>query len=83
MNSWGRITLWPRLEIGKSSVRPWIKPRTMAWKMDITPIRINQSVAKKYLHWQVYKRIKDSVVRNHMFTNYFIILVKSDDAAVA
>src|SRR6476660_5435469 len=30
------ITAWPRLEIGKSSVTPWIKPKTMAWKYVIT-----------------------------------------------
>src|SRR5690242_1019951 len=26
------ITAWPRLEIGNSSVTPWIRPKMMAWK---------------------------------------------------
>ena len=29
-SSRGRITAWPRLEIGKSSVTPWINPRMIA-----------------------------------------------------
>ena len=28
----GRITEWPRLETGNSSVTPWIRPSTIAWK---------------------------------------------------
>src|SRR5947207_3881138 len=28
----GRITAWPRLEMGNSSVTPWITPITTAWK---------------------------------------------------
>ena len=30
--SCGRMTLWPRLEIGKSSDTPWTSPRIAAWK---------------------------------------------------
>jgi hypothetical protein len=29
--SFGRITLWPRLEIGKSSATPCRSPRMIAW----------------------------------------------------
>ena len=32
----GRITEWPRLEIGKSSEKPWSSPSTMAWKYEIS-----------------------------------------------
>jgi hypothetical protein len=28
----GRITEWPRLEIGNSSENPWSRPRMIAWK---------------------------------------------------
>jgi len=28
----GKITVWPRLETGKSSVTPCRRPRTIAWK---------------------------------------------------
>src|SRR5918998_2682389 len=28
----GTIRRWPLLEIGKNSVSPWTRPRTMAWK---------------------------------------------------
>ena len=31
-NTRGSTTAWPRLEIGNSSVTPWIRPRTIAWK---------------------------------------------------
>ena len=30
-STFGRITLWPRLEIGKSSATPWSNPRMIAW----------------------------------------------------
>ena len=31
----GRITLWPRLETGKSSDTPWSSPSIAAWKYEI------------------------------------------------
>ena len=33
-NRFGNITVWPRLEIGNSSVTPWSTPSTIAWKVD-------------------------------------------------
>src|SRR5919201_1435425 len=33
--SWGRITVWPRLLTGKSSVTPCSRANTRAWKIDI------------------------------------------------
>ena len=30
------MTVWPRLEIGNSSVTPWSTPRTIAWKVVIS-----------------------------------------------
>ena len=36
LKSLGMITLWPRLDMGKSSVKPCSKPRIIAWKIDIT-----------------------------------------------
>jgi hypothetical protein len=33
--SFGRMTLCPRLETGKSSVTPWSRPSTTAWKYEI------------------------------------------------
>src|SRR6478672_10769974 len=39
------ITAWPRLEIGNSSVTPWIRPKTMAWKYVImrSPLSVVRS----------------------------------------
>ena len=34
-NRLGKITVWPRLETGNSSVAPWSTPRTMAWNVVI------------------------------------------------
>src|SRR3954452_2482723 len=34
-SSRGRITLWPRLEIGNSSAAPWSRPSTTAWTYEI------------------------------------------------
>ena len=34
-NSVGKSTVWPRLEIGKSSVTPCRSPSTIAWKVEI------------------------------------------------
>ena len=31
----GRITPWPRLEIGNGSATPWRSPRTTAWKYEM------------------------------------------------
>src|SRR6266852_7256588 len=31
----GRMTLWPRLETGKSSETPWSRPSIAAWKYEI------------------------------------------------
>ena len=33
--SFGATTLWPRLEIGKSSEKPWSRPRTTACPYEI------------------------------------------------
>src|ERR1700761_5048866 len=34
-NRLGKITVWPRLETGNSSVAPWRIPSTIAWKVVI------------------------------------------------
>ena len=36
-NRRGRITAWPRLLIGNSSVTPWITPRMIAWRYEMVP----------------------------------------------
>src|SRR6185437_16953975 len=37
--SCGTITLWPWLEIGKSSAKPWSNPSRIAWPYEIGPLR--------------------------------------------
>ena len=34
----GTMTVWPRLETGKSSVTPWMAPMTIAWRKLIIPV---------------------------------------------
>ncbi len=39
-SSRGRMTLWPRLEIGNSSANPCSRPSRIAWKYEIGAARI-------------------------------------------
>jgi len=44
--SYGAITLWPRLEIGKGSAIPCRAPSTIAWKKEMGSIRARAAYAQ-------------------------------------